>query len=74
VIITITPENIKEWPKIYDAATDELRPATQDDVDQMQRAMRVYGSISAAVHGHSEEIQKERGYRLEWVKIPTPKP
>lgn len=61
---------LAEWPKMYCAATDEFRPVTQKDVDDMVRALRVYGSISEAVKRHSEEVNAENGYRQDWVRVP----
>lgn len=41
-----------EIPMMYDVMTDELRPVTQEDVNNWERIARLWGSVvNAVLHG-----------------------
>jgi len=44
-------------PHLYDIATDDDRPVTQDDVDRLQRTARAFGELVKRIKFYAAEVR-----------------
>lgn len=65
-------ELLESYPLIYDIATDSRRPATQADVDEMQRALIEYSFKRAMMMTPTETPTTMAKYKFQLALYPNP--